>query len=249
MTNALYRNSVFFLVLFFLLAILAFFTSYYGILQRPMPYAVHLHGISMTLWCLMLISQSFLIRTKKYRVHRMLGKLSYVLVPFILFSGAHLAHNTISEAQPGSAPYYYMIALMYNALIVFAIFYGFAIWNRKTPAIHARFMVSTVFPLVTPVTDRIIYKYIDGLVPLAPTIEGMPVVPTFGYLLVDLIVIGLLIWDWRCHFSRREKKSRKAPDTLFVFPLVLGVLLLYHLSVLTFWKYVFWQKIGDWIMG
>lgn len=237
MTKALYRNGVFFFILFFLLALLAFWTSYYGVLGRPMSSAVHLHGITMTLWCLMLISQSLLIRTKKHAVHRLMGKISYILVPFILLSGAHLAHITVSEARPGTSAYYYMIALMFNALIVFAVIYVLAIWNRKKPLIHARYMVCTVFPLFTPVTDRIIYKYIDGLVPLAPTIQGMPVVPTFGFLLADLIVLVLLIWDWR---------SRKKLD---VFPYVLGILVLYHVSVLTFWKYPFWQRFGDWVMG
>lgn len=236
MENTLYRNTVFYFILFFMLALLAFWTSYYGVLRQPMSMAIHLHGITMTLWCLMLISQAFLIRTKRHPLHRIMGKFSYILVPFILFSGAHLAHITVSEAQPGTSAYYYMIALMYNALIVFTIFYSLAIRNRKKPLNHARFMLCTIFPLVTPVTDRIIYKYIDSLVPLAPTIQGMPVVPTFGFVLADMIVLGLLIWDW------------KVNQKLNVFPIVLGVLVLYHISVLTFWKYPFWQKFGDWVM-
>lgn len=237
LTHFLYRNSVFCFILFFLFALLAFWTSYYGVLTAPRTYHLHLHGIGMTLWCAMLISQAMLIRVRKYAVHRVMGKLSYVLVPFIIVSGVHLSHYTIKGATPGTGIYYYLVALMFNALIVFTIFYTLAMWNRKKPMIHARYMLCTIFPLFTPITDRIIYKYIDGFVPLAPVLEGMPIVPTFGFVLAELITIGLLIWDWRAH-----KK-------LNVFPLVLVVLIIYHISVWTFHGYDFWRKIGDAVMS
>jgi hypothetical protein len=77
----------------------------------------------------------------------------------------------------------------------------------------------------------------DSLVPLAPTIEGMPIVPAFGFGLADVILVILLIWDYLSH------------KRLNVFPVVLAILLLYHLSVMTFYKYGFWKKIGDAIMA
>ncbi len=233
----LHRKGYFGFILFFAFALWAFWTSYYGILGSDMPTAIRFHGTTMTLWCLMLIIQPFLIRLNKRKIHRWVGTLSYVLVPFILFSGAHLAHGTILQSPPASPSYYFSIALMYNSLIVFAILYGLAIWHRKNAPLHARFMISTVFPLFTPVTDRLIYKYFESLIPLAPTMEdGMPMVPGLGFALADLIIICLAVWDWRVH------------KRLSVFPFVLALLMLYHLSVLTFYKYDFWKKIGDLMM-
>ena len=65
---------------------------------------------------------------------------------------------------------------------------------------------------------------------------GIPIVPAFGFALVDLILIVLILIDWMKH------------KRLTVFPFVLAVTLIYQISVLTFYKYPFWQKMGDWIM-
>src|SRR5688572_20627942 len=117
----LHQYSFIFFILFFALALWAFWTSYYGRSSTGMSAAIRFHGIAMTTWCLLLISQPFLIRLKKKRLHKWVGKFSYLLVPFILFSGAHLAHLTILQQPIGSTSYYFSIALMYNSLIAFAI--------------------------------------------------------------------------------------------------------------------------------
>lgn len=233
----LYTQSTFAFMVFFGLAVWAFWTSYYGKLNESMAWSIRFHGITMTAWCLMLIGQAFLIRLKKNRIHRLIGKLSYMIVPLIVLSGAHLAQITVSDMEKGSPVYYYFIALMFNSLIVFAILYGLAMWHRKKPMTHARYMVCTIFPLFTPITDRLIYKYFDSLVPLVPTLEGMPMVQMLGFGFADLLLLILLIWDWKAH---------KRLDAFLVALLALG---LYQLSVLTFHKFPLWQRIGDWIMS
>ena len=129
----LYQQSVFAFLAFFGLAIWAFWTSYYGKLHEDMNWPMRFHGMAMTAWCLMLIGQAMLIRLKKNRIHKLTGKLSYVIVPLILISGAHLAHITCSAMEIGSSVYYYFIALMFNSLVVFGILFGLAIWHRKQP--------------------------------------------------------------------------------------------------------------------
>ena len=43
------------------------------------------------------------------------------------------------------------------------------------------------------------------------------------------------MWDWRANKRR-------------VFPMALGVLVLYHASVLTFYQFGFWRAFGEWFM-
>ena len=237
LNHFLYNQSVFAFIIFFGLAIWAFWTSYYGKLHEDMAWSMRLHGMGMTAWCLLLITQALLIRLKKNKIHKITGKLSYLIVPFILFTGAQLAHITVKDIEAGSVHYYYFIALMYNSLLVFAILYGLAIAYRKKPLTHARFMVCTIFPLLTPITDRLIYKYFRELIPLAPTLEGMPMVQMLGFALADFILLILLIWNWKAH------------KRLDVFPLAFLLLALYHVSVYSFYKSSLWQQIGDWIMS
>jgi hypothetical protein len=108
-------------------------------------------------------------------------------------------------------------------------------WYRREPAIHARFMIATLFPLFTPVTDRLIGRYLPAIVPLVPRIGGSPVVPTAGFLLADVMLIALSVWDWRTNKRR-------------VFPIALGVLVLYHASVMTFYQFDFWRSFAAWFL-
>jgi hypothetical protein len=233
----LYQHSVFAFVLFFGLALWAFWTSYYGKLHHDMAWSMRFHGMSMTAWCMILIGQAWLIRLKKNKIHNLTGKLSYLIVPLILVSGYHLAQITVKAMEAGTALYYYWVALMFISLVVFAILYSLAMWHRKTPLTHARYMACTIFPLFTPITDRLIYKYFPELVPLVPELEGMSLVQLLGFALADVLLITLLIWDWKAH------------KRLDVFPKVLLIMGLFQLSVLTFYKIPLWQKVGDWIMS
>ncbi|MBK9106724.1 MAG: hypothetical protein IPL92_19725 [Saprospiraceae bacterium] len=233
----LYDKSVFAFVVFFAFALWAFWTSYYGRLAEDMEVAKHLHGVAMSAWCLMLIGQALLIRLKKNKIHKLTGKLSYIIAPLIVLTGAHLAQITVNDMEAGTSLYYYWIALMFISLIAFAILYGLSMWHRKTPLTHARYMVCTVFPLFTPITDRLIYKYFQEFIPMVPVLEGMPLVQLIGFALADTLLITLLIWDWKAH------------KRLDVFPFVMLVIGLFQLAVLTFYKFSFWRIIGDWIMS
>jgi hypothetical protein len=195
---------------------------------------MHTHGVTLILWCFMLFLQAFLIRIKKHALHKQVGKFSYLLVPILLFTTLDLLKYRLPETL-GTMDYFF-VALVMNALIVFVVFYAFAIYYKKQPTMHARYMVCTAFPMFTPITDRIQSIYFPSSISYLPTIEGNPVVPVVGFTIADLILLGLCIWDWRSH--RRWN----------VFPLALACLLLYHYSVLNFYKFGFWKMFCDWFV-
>jgi hypothetical protein len=223
----LYQRSAIYMTAFFGFILIAFWSSYFSILGQDMTFYVHFHGIFMTLWCLVLIAQAFLIRVKKYRVHTIVGKASYLIFPILVLSTILLIHATVRKSQVVNFGTYFSMALMVNATIVLVIIYGLGIYFQKDRFTHARYMICTIFPLFTPITDRIIYKYLFGMVEYAPKLEGFPVVPFYGFLLADILVIGLAIWDWKTH--RRKD----------VFLIVLALLLIYHISLFTFYKFPF----------
>jgi hypothetical protein len=121
-----------------------------------------------------------------------------------------------------SAVDYVAVALVVNALVAFALLYGLAIFHRKRSTIHARYMLCTVFPFLTPATDRILFIYFPSTLKYFPVLNGQPNVMLFGFFLADAMLIGLIIWDWYSH--RR----------LNVFPIALVILLTYHWSVNAF---------------
>ena len=235
--RTLFQKSYLYFAAFFVFVLLAFWLTYFTKLFDQDNYRLHTHGITLVLWCLMLIVQPYLIRTKKTALHRRVGKFSYLLVPLIVFTTVDLLHYRLRGIPSLGTMDLFSVALVLNALIAFLILYGLAIFHRKNSGLHARYMLCTVFPMFTPVTDRIIHIYIKSFVPYLPTIEGQPIAPVVGFLLADLILIGLSIWDWISH----KRWS--------VFPFALIVLLVYHYSVLNFYKFGFWKAFSLWFAG
>jgi hypothetical protein len=238
-TNAnrlLYRNSPWVFAAFGAAVLVAFWPSYFSRLGAQPTYHPHAHGIAMTLWCAMLVAQAWLIRTGRRPLHRRLGRLSFVLVPLMVLATIDFLRFRLQGiGTPGPVEFYFM-ALVLNALAAFLVIYALALAWRRTPPVHARFILCTIFPLFTPVTDRLIGRYLPSVVPLVPRIDGTPVVPVAGFLAADALLAALSIWDWRA--NRR-----------LVFPVALVVLLLYHASVLTFHRLPLWRAFGEWFVA
>ena len=232
----LYRFGLQFFAVFSLAMLVAFWPSYFSRLDSQPSIHPHAHGLTMTLWVALLVSQAWLIRGGKRPLHRTLGALSYLLVPALVLAALGFLHFRLSPVGVLDDSALYFAALVVNALVAFLLLYALAMWFRREPAIHARFMIATVFPLFTPVTDRLIGRYVPAIVPLVPRIGGSPVLPTAGFLLADVMLVGLSVWDWRT-------------NKRIVFPVALVLLVLYHASVLTFYQFDFWRRFTAWFVA
>jgi len=233
--KSIFQRSHYFFIVFFGMMLIAFWLSYFVQIFDQENYRMHTHGITLILWCLMLIIQPFLIRTRRRALHRFIGKFSYLLVPLMIFTTMDLLRFRLKAAPALHTMDYFFVSLVVNALIVFLLLYGLAIINRKKSTIHARYMICTAFPMFTPITDRIVYTYFPSLLKYVPTIDANPIAPAIGFGLADFMLIGLSIWDWRSH-----KRWN-------VFPVALSLLLLYHFSVFNFYKYAWWQQFSTWL--
>lgn len=234
--KAINQKSHLFFAGFFAVVLLGFWFTYFTRILDQENYRMHTHGMVLILWCLMLVIQPFLIRRKLNALHKGIGKFSYLLVPLFIFTTIDLLRYKLQAVQLGTMDYFF-VALVINALIAFVIFYGLSIYHKKKVGLHARYMICTIFPMVTPATDRIIGVHFQSIYPYLYAIEGNPIAPVVGFLLVDLIIVGLCIWDWKSH-----KRWN-------VFPFALLVVLMYHFSVLNFYKFEFWQSFSQWIVG
>lgn len=231
--RVVYQKSYVYFLTFFLLMLAGFWLTYFTKILDQENYRMHLHGITLIFWCTLLVSQGYLIRIKNYSIHKRVGKLSYVIVPLIAFTTVDLYKYRLNELTSLSTRDYLFTASVLIALLTFLIFYGLAIFYKSKPTIHARYMVCTIFPMFTAVIDRIIDSYFSFLLPYFPDVSG-PVIQVVGLTLADILLISLSIWDWRSH--RR----------LNVFPIALIVHLIYHYSVLNFYKFEFWKTFSNW---
>jgi hypothetical protein len=239
--GTLFRHSSKLFVVFLALMVWAFWPSYFLRLFEQPSFWFHAHGIALSAWCVLLVVQAQLVRTGRRALHRRLGLTSYVIAPAVVIVSTLFVHYRVAPALQGAKVLpsmgLYFLALTLLSLAAFALFYGLAIWFRRDAQVHARWMVCTVFPIVTPVTDRLIGAHFPELVPLVPRIDGSPILPAAGFLLADAVVAMLALWDWRA--NRR----------LGVFPVALAVLIAYHVGTLSLHRVPAWNAFCVWFLA
>ena len=236
--HTLHRNGFWLFGVFALAMLAAFWPSYYSRLDGQPSLYFHAHGVALTAWVGLLVTQAWLMRTGRRATHRRLGTLSYIAAPAVVIATVQFAHFRNQVVPPpldASALYFLTLVLM--ALVAFIVLFGLAIYYRRQPQRHARYMMATLFPFVTPVTDRLIARFAPSVVQMVPTIGGSPVVGVVGFAIADAMLVALAVWDWRV--------NRRAD----VFPLALAVLVLFHVSVMTFYRLPLWAAFGNWFVN
>ncbi len=83
-----YKNIVVFFIIATLIVLIGFYNTYIVFFPKFEQFKTfhHVHGFVMVLWLATLIAQPILITKKKYKWHRAIGKVSYILVPIIVIS-------------------------------------------------------------------------------------------------------------------------------------------------------------------
>jgi len=225
-----YKYSGFYFIVLLILSVIGFWQSYFSKLYNDFIFSdissyVHFHAVTMLLWIAFLITQGFLIQFKKQSLHRFIGKLSYGLVPLLIISLILLAHSQIVIHEFGiTYSRLYILFLQLSLLVIFIIAYGLAIYFRKNPARHARYMICTALTMIDPIVARI---------PL-----NLPPLPfsyqVLTFTLTDLILIILIFLE------RRHKHGRE------VFPIMLLVFVFFQRLNLTWTRSNIWDNFSLW---
>jgi hypothetical protein len=196
-----YRNVCLYLALLIPVALLAFWKTYSSGVTfsgRSATPVVHLHAALMTLWVLMLIGQAWLIRTKRFRVHRWVGRSSFLIAPIIIWSAAVAVRGTIGRDAEGIVQDASLQIFGLGQVLVFAVTWGLAILYRKRTSLHVRFMVSTAFAMGSAIGFRLARNWL-GWVPGLDSIGGLAI---GNLVLLTLPLLVLIAVDWRMGMKR-----------------------------------------------
>ncbi len=158
-----YRYLPYFFALFLVGVVACFYQSYFGHFPRfenvispigNVPIMItgvtHFHAIMLMTWFVLLVAQPILILRKKLAWHRLLGKVSYGVVGLLVVSTLLIIYQ--SQMREKNLP---VLAANLFDFPVFLVFYGLAIYYRKKPAYHARFMLMSVLPFLNPALARL----------------------------------------------------------------------------------------------
>lgn len=185
----LYRYSYLYFSLAAAVTVFAFFPSYFNRL-RATDSAHHLHGITATLWLILLIIQPFLYQAGKLSWHRQFGKISFLLVPMIIISALNMVQIMMlsKDSYPPLIPYQ-LAFIDFTTLIQFLLFYILAIKKRRNIHLHARYMACTVLGPLIPALTRLLFRI--------PFVDNFNTALNISYILIEIVLILLLLDDKR----------------------------------------------------
>lgn len=178
-----YKNSGYFMLLLIPLVILGFYKTYFS--QFPdfnekITMFHHLHAAIASVWILTLIIQPLLIRHRRYKIHKMIGKISYIIFPVLILSFIPMMLRIIYSDHPVNL--FFPIA----DCTLLILFYSLAVYNRKNTPKHMRYMIGAAIVFLGPTFGRI-----------APNLIGLSnkVSQNTQYGIIYLILIGLILLD------------------------------------------------------
>jgi hypothetical protein len=172
---------------------------------RDTDFSHHLHGIAATLWLLLLLTQTILVRQRLMSLHQALGRASLFLAPVFVVSGLLLVKDMAGGHNEFQRLFGARLGLLdIGAVVYFAIAYGLALHWRRRRALHARLMFSTALLAMPPVLARIVIGNVPG-------VDSFETGFQLSYVVCELITAGLLLSDWR------EGEPRAPYAALIVF--------------------------------
>lgn len=153
---------------------------------RPMSALLHVHGIVFSAWVTLFLVQSFLISRGSRRLHQRLGWLGATIAASMVI--LVLAAN-VEELRRvnGFPPPPLALSLSLFDITAFALLVGGAIFLRKRPDWHKRFMLSATILLLGAPMFRLAVNLIGR--------SDMGRVSIIGTLLVDAFFVPCFIYD------------------------------------------------------
>jgi hypothetical protein len=190
-------GTVYLLVM--LLGFHAFYTHGTGVAGRvisPLIFAVVLvHGLAITSWYVLFLTQAVLIAAKNRRLHMKLGWTVTGLGPLIVCMGTAVAIRSVQLAPPSflffGMVYSRFLLVMLTEVGLFALFVTAGVLARKKPRIHRPMMTLAGLALLPGATGRI---------PVLDQIFGMS--GTWG-LFGAIFVLGAALLLIRCALTRK----------------------------------------------
>lgn len=178
-------------VLILAVAIAGFWPTYWGPLLEgtlDLHWLVHLHGIVLSSWLVLLIVQTVLVRRGRTDLHQSVGKIVGVgWGLLVIASGLSVTFKTWGRGFDDLQDFIASLVTTFPAIVAFALLFGAALLYRKRPAIHKRLMIVATLSVLHAATAR-----------LSHNIFGLPAFPSMlagrG---VPICLAGVAIgYDW-----------------------------------------------------
>jgi len=184
-----YAHAHWYFLAAFAAIIAGFWPSFFQPLSGGSP-AHTVHGVSATLWVLVLITQSWLMSRGMVWWHRRVAFFGLALLPVLVFSALLMVKAMLVNPQmpPFLPPLLSFIDL--PSLVFLLVLVGMGLRNIRTPAAHKRFMAATILLSFPPALTRLYARVFAPHVDFMMALHG-------SFVTVEVILVALIASDWR----------------------------------------------------
>jgi hypothetical protein len=217
-----YKNIGLFFVAIFAIVFLGFFKTYFGLFPTftKVTTVQHIHGLLFVLWFLMLIVQPVLIKKRKYKWHRVIGKVSYFLVPLIVISIFFIAKELYETAPISQAKKIATLYIPFYQIVDFVTLYLLAIYYKNKISYHLRYMIATSLAVYGAALKRFFTNFLG-----VTGLNGF----LYTFIITDLILLGFILYD------RKHGKDNK-PYVVSLIILLISQFGFYFLRNTDLWQ-------------
>jgi len=128
---------------------------------------VHLHGIIMTAWVLLFITQVSLVAKRRTKLHQRLGYIGGALSALVVIVGILTALYAAARGGNPGPPALQFLVIPLGDMFIFSVLIGLALYFRRNLPVHKRLMLLAAINLLPPAIARIPLSFITNGGPLA----------------------------------------------------------------------------------
>lgn len=197
--------------------------------ETALPHMVH--GVSSSLWLLLLVTQSLLVTRGGRAWHRRLGWTSLAVFPVMVLSGFYMIRLMLTVRAEDYGPLRYVLAALdIPSLVALCAFYVMALVHRRDVRLHQRYLAATAILLLPPALGRFLAFWVPGIPDLVQALNPMMVLTS--------LAACVLIWDDR-------RRGKVYPP----YPLTLALMLLVHAFMWRAPESAWWRGLVDGLVG
>jgi hypothetical protein len=120
---------------------------------RPITVMVHVHGLIMTTWVVLFLTQTLLIARRRTDLHRKLGVGGAILAIVVVALGIYTISGSILRRHPGTSTESFAVTFVAFdglSLLLFGGLVATAVRVRLRPQTHKRLMLMAMVSLLPP---------------------------------------------------------------------------------------------------
>ncbi|RYD71995.1 MAG: hypothetical protein EOP53_22700 [Sphingobacteriales bacterium] len=208
-----YRALLLLFSIIIVVSLAGFYRSYFSFFPEYNRFnaIIHFHFAVFICWFALIILQPVFIKRKQMRLHRLLGKFSYLVAVLMVITIALLTREKAIRELAQSLPDAAMTAFIGLAdMVSFATCYVIALVNKRNTRWHVAFVICATLIVLNPGMARLLNGFNAGSGLLAAVLTPF------------LIPFIILLWE-KIKLGRPMLKS---PYLLFIFLWTVEIVLL-----------------------